>query len=312
MKTPVLVGLLIVPLVVVTPAQAQRPTKASPLTTAELREVHTAFRATLNNPAARAAVKTVLQQQLRAVQPIAFVNGSWVVPIDVAAVYNHSTLRAAILAQLGTSAVAGRFGQIATIGVDERLGLVFVPNQLAHSLLGPSVASLRGSLAQAAFLQNTTDMNPMDMVEGARVGMTGAMAIFESTKGMLGGLADAFSNWWTNTGGPKDPNTGLEMDDPNADPDGDGVPNRLDGDDDGDGAPDKDDSAPYDPGTQICYDCMGRAAAAFTNTSAAGVLKVAVNAHGVATNLAKANRLVSLGALTGPNAALQIGFATIQ
>lgn len=312
MRTPNIVRLLIVPLVLAAPAWAQRPVKASPLTAAEVRQAHTAFRAALGNATVRAAVKTVLQQEIRRIPPIAFVNGSWVVPIDVAVIYNHPSVRSAMLAQLGTSALAGRFGQIATLGVDQRLGLVFVPNQLGHSVLGASVAGLRVSLAQAAFLQNTTDMNPLDVVEGGRLVVVGAIGVTEATLGMLGGLADAFANWWTNTGGPKDPNTGLEMDDPNADPDGDSVPNRLDGDDDGDGTPDKDDSAPYDPGTQICHDCSRRAAAAFTNTAAASVLKLAISEHAAATSLAKANRLVSLGTMTGQNAAMQIGMAALQ
>jgi hypothetical protein len=312
MRTPTLVAIIIVPFVLAAPASAQRTTKASPLTSTEVRAVHTAFRATLSNATVRTAVKSAVQQQLRSVPPIAFVNGNWVVPIDVAAIYNNSGVRPAIIAQLGTSSVAGRFGQIATVGVDARLGLVFVPKDLGQQLLGTSVASLRGSLAEAAFLQNTTDLMPGVTLDGAKAGMTGALVILDATMGMLGGFADAFSNWWTNTGGPKDPHTGLEMDDPNADPDGDSIPNRLDGDDDGDGTPDEDDSAPYDPGTQICFDCMGRASAAFTNVSGASVLKLAVSAHTAAASLVKANRLTSLGTLAGQNVALQIGFGTLQ
>jgi hypothetical protein len=57
---------------------------------------------------------------------------------------------------------------------------------------------------------------------------------------------------------------------------------------------------------------MNRAmSAAFTNTAASGVLKTAFNAHTAATNLAKANRLVSLGTaarVAGQNVALQVGF----
>ncbi len=311
MRTPTFISLLIVPLVLAAPVQAQRTTKASPLTTAEVRQIHTAFRAALGNATVRADVKSAVQQQLRTINPIAFVNGNWVVPIDVAAIYNNSNVRAAIIAQLGASPLTARFGQIASLGVDERLGLAFVPNSLGQPLLGTSVASLRTSLAQAAFLQNTTDMTPGVTLDGVRAGLTGAMVILEGTKGVLSGFADAFTNWWTNTGGPKDPNTGLEMDNPNADPDGDSIPNRLDGDDDADGTPDEEDSAPYDPGTQICYDCMGRASAAFTNVSAASVLKVAVSGHTAATNLAKANKLLSLGSV-GQNVTLQIGFGTLQ
>ena len=311
MRTPAPVLLSIVALLTAAPAQAQRPSKASPLTAGEVREVHAAFRATLGNATVRTAVRTAVQQQLRSTPPIAFVKGHWVVPVDVAAIYNNSGIRPAIIAQLGASAVVGRFGQIGSIGVTDRLGFVLVPGQLGAPLLGISVQSLRGSLAEAAFLQNTTEMGPGDAINGVRLGAAGAIGVFEHTTGMLGALADAFSNWWTNTGGPKDPNTGLEMDDPNADPDGDNVPNRLDGDDDGDGTPDKDDQAPYDPGTQICFDCMGRtSAAAFTNTSSSGVLKLAFEAHAAASNLAKANRLVSLGAIGGASVTMQIGFAS--
>lgn len=311
MRTPAPVLLSIVALLTAAPAQAQRPSKASPLSAGEVREVHAAFRATLGNATVRNAVRTAVHQQLRSTPPIAFVKGHWVVPVDVAAVYNNSGIRSAIVTQLGASAVAGRLGQIGTIAVADRLGFALVPVQLGVPLLGISVQSLRGSLAEAAFLQNTTEMGPGTFISGARAGLDGATVIFDRTTGMLGAMADAFSNWWTNTGGPKDPNTGLEMDDPNADPDGDNVPNRLDGDDDGDGTPDKDDQAPYDPGTQICYDCMGRASsAAFTNTSASGVLKLAFEAHTAAVNLAKANRLVSLGAIGGANATMQIGFGS--
>jgi hypothetical protein len=288
-------------------------TKSSALSAAEIQTVHTAFRTALRSATTRAAARTVLLGQLRTRKPIAFAKGYWVVPVDVAAIYTNSTIQPAIVTQLGTSTVAARLNQLATIGVGDRLGLVFVPNHLGADILGVSVADVRGSLAKAAFLQNTTDMmmGPGDVIEGAQMGVTGAVGVFNLSKDMLGNLADAFTNWWTGSG-PKDPNTGLELDDPNADPDGDNVPNRLDGDDDGDGTNDEDDQAPYDPGTQICFDCMGRTlSATFTNTASSGVLAMAFNAHTAAKSIATRGALISLGTVAnvnGQNAGLQIGF----
>ena len=316
MSTKSLIGLLFV-LGLSAPASAQRPTtplatKASRLSAAEISQIHTAFQSALRSTTTRDALRAIVMQQLRTTKPIAFVKGHWVVPIDVAAVYGNANIRTAIVTQLGASPLAGRLSQVATFGMADRLGLAFVPNQFGNQFIGVSVAGLRQTLAEAAFLQNGTDMMPGDVIEGAQAGVTGALVILRGTGEVLGGIADAFTNWWTG-GGPKDPNTGLQLDDPSADPDGDGVPNRLDGDDDGDGTPDKDDQAPHDPGTQICFDCMGRTAAlTFTNASAAGVLQTVFNAYTAAKQTASANRAISLGTaarVSGQLVSIQVGFA---
>jgi hypothetical protein len=313
MKNSLQVALLLT-VAMALPLQAQRPrpstTKSSTLSAAEISQVHAAFRATVQSPATRAAVRTAVLRQLRRVDPIAHVNGHWVVPIDVAAIYNDPAVRTALIARLGSSPLAGRLNQLTFAGAADRLGLAFIPNQFGDQILGTSVGQVRGSLAKALFLQNTTDLMPGVTLDGARAGLTGARVMFDLGTGILSDIADAFTNWWSGSAGPKDPNTGLELDDPNADPDGDGVPNRLDGDDDGDGTSDEDDQAPYDPGTQICYDCMGRAkSAVFTNTAAAGVLKLVFTSHAATGTLASSNRLVSLGTI-GQNVALQIGFGS--
>jgi hypothetical protein len=309
-------------LAIATPAGAQRTTtastKASPITAAEAAAIRAAFKASLGNAVTRDAVRTAVLQQLRATKPIAFANGHWIVPIDVAALYGNPAIKAALVTQLAGNSAASRLGQVATLTMADRLAFVVVPNQMGDALIGISVANLRNSMAEAAFLRNMTGMIPGtpglpgNPVEGAKAAFTGATVVFGLTRDILGGLADAFTNWWTGAEGPQDPNTGLPIDHPNADPDGDNIPNRLDGDDDEDGTPDEEDQAPYDPGTQICFDCMNRAmSAAFTNTAASGVLKTAFNAHTAATNLAKANRLVSLGTaarVAGQNVALQVGF----
>ena len=301
------------------PAGAQRPTtaatKASPLTAAEAAAIHAAFKASLSNAATRDAVRTAVLQQLKSIRPIAFANGQWVVPLDVAALYSQPSVKAALVTQLAGNTAAARLSQVTTLSMSDRLAFAVVPNQLGDALIGISVASLRNSMAEAAFLRNMTGMLPGTVggpVENVKTAYTGATVIFGLTKDVLSGLADAFSDWWTGAEGPQDPNTGLPIDHPNADPDGDGVPNRLDGDDDKDGTPDEEDQAPYDPGTQICYDCASRKmSATFTNTAASGVLQTAFNAQAAATNLAKANRLVSLGTavrVSGQSVVLQVGF----
>jgi len=306
--------LMCLPLVLVfaDAAAAQRPgsssTKASALSATEIRAIHSAFQGALRTPAVRDAVRASVLAQLRATRPIAFANGQWVVPIDVAAIYRTPTVQAAITTELAGNMAGPRLNQISSFGIVDRLGFAFVPNQLGDQLIGVAIGRIRNSLAPAVFLQNTTDVLPTDEI---KLMIDGAAALANMTSTLIG-LADAFGHWWTSSG-TKDPNTGLELDDPNADPDGDGVPNRLDGDDDGDGAPDKDDQAPYDPGTQICHDCGHPATAAvFTRTSASAVLQVTLTAQAAVQKMSS-NRLLSLGAaarIRAQQVPLLIGFGS--
>jgi hypothetical protein len=98
---------------------------------ASARSLHVAYRAALSQPAARIASDAEIRAQLRTTPPIAFVNGYWVVPIDLSRVYNQPSLRATLLPYVG-----GPIG-------GQHVGFVFIANEFADSFQIPRVDLLR-------------------------------------------------------------------------------------------------------------------------------------------------------------------------
>ena len=92
---------------------------------ASVRPLHVAYRAALSQPAARSASDAEIRAQLRTTPPIAFVNGYWVIPIDLSRIYNQPSLRATLLPYVG-----GPIG-------GQHVGLVFIANEFAGSFQIP-------------------------------------------------------------------------------------------------------------------------------------------------------------------------------
>lgn len=224
------------------------------------------FRAALGNPAVRSAVSQGIRQQLRTRRPIAFVKGHWVSIVDLSRVYGNATVRAAMLAGLAGNPVAGQLANLGRGNLEARLGVVFTPSQLGSLVLGDMTTDIMASAALQAFQTHATDIFGVDdaIVIAFVVGVAASAVV---------AIADHYLN---DPSGPIDGHTGLPIDDPDADPDGDGTPNRLDGDDDGDGTSDDSDSYPYDPKESICggsiSTCGSGVAVAFTNVQSQTIM----------------------------------------
>ncbi len=205
-----------------------------------------AFRAALNNPTVHSAVNAEVLRQVRTVRPKAIVNGRWVTPIDLSRVYGIAAVKNVMLAGLAGHPVGGLLGNLPRGWLVARYGLALTPTQIASLVMPDMARDLMASVGVDAFRQHRTDVFGVDdLIELAILAGWGAVAAYEGYEA---------GTWWAT---PDDPNTGLKIDDPNADPDGDGIPNKDDPDDDNDGVPDNYDAYPYDPTKSFCNSCGG-------------------------------------------------------
>jgi hypothetical protein len=178
------------------------------------RPVDVAYRSALSQPNVRAASIAEIRAQLRTTPPIAFVNGYWVVPIDLGRVYANTAVRPALL-QLGATTMTNQFG------------LIFVPNELADTLQLP-----RADLFQ---------MLGVDALRIKATGLTGPghPGMF-SVMSIIKGIGEAFNwlaGWWQNYQNEKqqrETKKNCQDKSPTGDCDNDGVPNG-------------EDKCPYDP-----------------------------------------------------------------
>lgn len=203
-----------------------------------------AFRDALNSPPVRSAVDGEVLRQLRTVRPIAIVNGRWVTPIDLSRVYGIPAVKNVMLAGLAGHPVGGLLGNLPRDW--PRYGLALTPNQVASIVMPDMVRDLMASVGVDAFRQHRTDVFGVDdVVELVALAVWGGIAFYEGYEG------------GTYLATPDDPHTGRKIDDPLADPDGDGIVNKDDPDDDNDGVPDNYDAYPYDPTKSFCNSCGG-------------------------------------------------------
>jgi len=243
-----------------------------------------AFRAALRNPAVQTAARGEILSQMRSKRPVAFVQGSWVTLIDMSRVYSNATVRAAMLPSLRSKVLAGQLGNLPASNANIRVAFAVIPNQFGADILGNHLGKFRASLGSGS----ASELLALNATDNAILVAFGV--------GVVASLAAAvIYDFATGPDGPVDGHTGLEIDDPNADPDGDGTPNRLDSDDDGDGVPDEEDNYPYDPNASICMDCGGMRIALFSTTSADVMTTSVLNAY-QAVAQRQASQVVSLGA----------------
>jgi hypothetical protein len=235
----------------------------------------------LSDVAARDAARTEILAQLAQRRPIAFVNGYWVTPINVSSVINNPTVAGTLN--------AGGGSHLQVDQLRNGFGLVFTPDVIARSVMRDMARDITSSLAADALIQNTTDGFFRGVAEGAWIVYGGPLSdpvgTAENMANVVGGAWGAINEAIGDAlgfGEPDDPNTGLPIDDPGADPDGDGTPNRLDGDDDGDGTTDDEDDHPYDPGEDICGYCPGGSGISFAARASATQLRAVLNVYSAA------------------------------
>jgi hypothetical protein len=248
------------------------------------------LRRALSDVAARDAARTEILAQLAQRRPIAFVNGYWVTPINISSIINNPTVAGTLNARGGSH-----------LQVDQLrngFGLVFTPDVIARSVMRDMARDLTSSLAADALRNSITDGAFHDAVWIAAFGggagriESGVEAWVENSwalgDAIVGGIGEVLGY-----GEPVDPNTGLPIDDPGADPDGDGTPNRLDGNDDGDKKDDDKDDHPYDPNEDLCGYCPGGRGISFASRASATQLRAVLSVY---TAAQPANNLnLSLG-----------------
>ncbi|HET6628394.1 MAG TPA: hypothetical protein VFG91_01335 [Woeseiaceae bacterium] len=208
-------------------------------TPASTRAVRNAFRAVAAQPAVKAATRAEILRQLRTNRPVAFIAGRWVTPIDLGPLYAAPTVRAAMVAQLGSNGPGLVDGAV----IDpDRLGLAFTPSELGSMMLGDMAKDITASMAADALRANMTGIVGVDdIVVVAIVGGAVLATIF-------------ISEYIHHSGGSGTAAATPPPYDPTADADGDGLQNYKDDDDDGDGHDDEVDEYPDDPNRNIC-DC---------------------------------------------------------
>lgn len=288
-------------------AAAQRPKSSPPRKAAAAstttpaaasNAVRAAFRTSLAQPAVRAAAKTEIQRQIRVNFPLAFISGTWVSPIDMGLVYRNPAVRAAVIASLGQS---GPTLVNAAIGDPARVVLAFTPQQLGQLLMRDLMKEIGASMNPGALAGNVTDNYFIGMLVMVSFAILGTVTVMEVLHhhDPTGGATPA-------------PTAPAPPYDPNADQNGNGIPNSQDPDDDGDGYPDDtngvpddgEDDYPNDPNRHICM-CGGNGGIYFGTRITAQVAK-ALNAS-VSAAKAQFGSAISLGAVqAGQTAAIRV------
>jgi hypothetical protein len=200
-----------------------RPPVTAPIPSGQ---VMLAYRAALSQPVVRNAVDAEIRRQLRTIRPIAFVNGYWITPVDISAVYSQVAVRTSLVNSLRS--IAGGLHNLDTVVAGRTdVALVFTPNQVADVLQIPR-ADVTRMIGVDALRAKALDsyLNPQP----------GGANVFA----MWGYIKEAFNwmaAWWQNHKNEKQQEKtrdNCQDKGPNGDCDGDGVKNE-------------DDACPYDP-----------------------------------------------------------------
>lgn len=211
-----------------------------------------AYRVALAKPAVRTIARDEIRRQLRTNRPMLFVEGYWIVPIDMSTIYRNPSVRGALKNSIATgNGKPGRLTKdLSNLGLSTKLttdigltttesalGLAILPMRRSPVLnmnaeLDKFLASM--GIGKDAFEQSITDFIGID--DAILIGL-GILTV-----GLVGYV------WTESAKPPPDPWT------PDGDADGDGKINREDDDDDNDGFKDKDDRWPLGPTAHIC-DC---------------------------------------------------------
>jgi hypothetical protein len=232
------------------------------------------YRTALEEPSVRETSYESLLLQIRRNPPVAFVNGFWVTPVDLAAVLGFPAVHNVLEASL-PEGPAGE--EAATLLADSRrlkqlAAFAFTPKSLA----APAGLPFVGDFAQVrASHSETTDLVivPVKDVDWAMV------------EYLPPGIAD-----------PEiEPECYFYCGDPEGwDFDGDGTPDRRDPDGDNDGAPNERDAYPYWPNASTC-DCDADPFVVFVTKFAPGITSAILAARDLAEGIGEANRSVVLG-----------------
>lgn len=254
--------------------------RGRPASTAAGRAVNGALRKALADANVRNAVRAEVLRQLRVRSPLAIVNGYWVSAIDLTPVYQAPGVRPALVSALGVNGPQ----LINDAGVSgDRLTLVFTPAGLGQIVIPEFMADITSTLGVNALKSQMTDFV---------VGPVLLIFVLAGTGfGLTAMIADTVLNIWEHAVFAY--NDYKQVWGPNADPDGDGIPNKDDPDDDGDGYNDDQDNYPHDASRHIC-DC-GRPALSFASSAAGEILPSLVAALNAAQ--AQSPRALSLGPL---------------
>jgi hypothetical protein len=210
-------------------------TRTSPTGTLEdARRLVSAYRDALSDRRVASAASAVLTGQIAANRPLGAIEGHWLVPLDMRAVYNHPDVRPALVDRLGKEFGAGALPDHPFASV----GLAIIGDQV-YGEIASDLARL-DRYRDLAFDALTSKLDTAWPV------WTGYVV------GDL--LAEGAHYLWDYFTEEPEPTS---IDDPRADPDGDGLRNEIDGDDDGDHVEDRKDRYPYDPSSSICDQCSG-------------------------------------------------------
>lgn len=230
--------------------------KTAKLIGPEGRGIVRAYREVLKQPMVRRSVNKEISKQLRSIQPIAFINGYWVVVVDMSRVYGSPKVRNAITDRLDGKALK-QFNTLArgkpVRGLEGlRVGMFLIPNKaVADGRVDLRVNHILDSMGPDVF-----DMMPDVAFAGGLGGIIGNTVTGGILGALIGILVDILGALWDwVTGGSQDAIDDVTCGD--CDPDGDGIPNSEDEDDDGDGVDDDEDNYPYNENRSIIGTCGG-------------------------------------------------------
>jgi hypothetical protein len=234
-----------------------RPARTFPSSPANARILLDAYRVSLAKPAVRTIARDEIRRQLSKNRPVLFIEGYWIVPVDMSRVYRNPSVRSALKTSIATgNGKPGRLIQnlsnselgtrlttdIGLTTAESALGLAILPMQRSPVLnmdaeLDKFLASM--GVGKDAFQQTITDFFGIDDAIVIGVGIL-----------VAGGIGWALGEVVSEVIPEPEPFPFSDS----GDIDHDDKPNSIDDDDDGDGFKDKQDYAPWDPKTHIC-DC---------------------------------------------------------
>lgn len=247
------------------------------------------YHAVLRAPGPRQASRDNLLRQIRDNPPVAFVDGYWATPIDLAAVLQIPAVRGA----LGETLPSGPNGQEASelLADPSRLkqltAFAFTASRL-RSQLGLAFVGEFARVAASAPETSDVYVVPVKDVEWVVVEHlppTVAATVTEPECYFFCG----------------DPETW--------DFDGDGIPNAQDDDDDNDRVLDNEDDYPYWPGGSAC-ECEPEPFFVFTTKFSTGVTSAVLAAHRLVERIGETGSAVTLGAVPGSQSDVRFLFPT--
>jgi hypothetical protein len=239
LKIPLLMVPLAALLLTTSPLFAQRSKTPPrpPITTATNLPAHVAvkgaLKVALRDRAIRARVQYSVSRMMSIWRPFAVVNGYWVTPFPLKALYRDHVIEAALLPHLGANGQALLYSVAHDYNVNS-LALLLTPLALEHFLLNPS-QDVRACVGSAA-------------VNATAPRLHVPATIILSLSGSVAPLYDVFFLEYSDAGDwhNKPPMYGpLDLD-------GDRQKNSVDHDDDGDGKLDYNDVYPFDAARNVC------------------------------------------------------------